>query len=651
MNRSTVLGGLLAFVLAVSVPLVSNASALFPTAAATASVTAAMPTKATDGFVPGWNTVSVSAARTADRVAKAAKAAKAAKPAKPRRRPRLRKPLPQQRRPRRPPPRRLPRDRPPSVARRPRRSPLPRPSCPANVGGSTAGAPARTSKDGVAGTTSADLASFASAYNAIRVAHCLAPIPMSNIRYDSCLEDRLFWIAGDPSTDVAAAWGHAGTVTRSDGVAEYGCDGNLAGGTNNSGATVAQKWWDSPDTAPRCTAPAPRSGLCISFATGPRRRERPRQLHPRRRPLGSLLVASLGPVRCQPGSEGSIMAETIRWGILGAGRHRPRRSPRICSLTGRTVTAVGSRSREPAQSLRRRVRHRARPRQLREPRRRPRGRHHLRRDPAPLPRRACDPRARRRQARAGREAVHPERRRGARGSRRRRESEACSLLEAMWTRFLPHMVRIREIIAAGALGEIRTRDRRPQPEAAEQSRAPPAEPGPGRWRPARPRHLPGLVRVGHVRCPRDHPGERLRSRRPESTGRPPRSSATPTVQQAVLHTALRHRGPNTATIIGTEGCIEIDRVWYTRDLVPVLSSAGEVLERSTTACAGRGMQYQAFEVERLIAAGDRPMSPCSRSPSRSPSWGRSTRSVVRSACATPASEASPARPAGPGDVS
>ncbi|MGL1493925.1 Gfo/Idh/MocA family protein, partial [Vibrio parahaemolyticus] len=28
-------------------------------------------------------------------------------------------------------------------------------------------------------------------------------------------------------------------------------------------------------------------------------------------------------------------------------------------------------------------------------------------------------------------------------------------MEAMWTRYLPHMVRIREILAAGTLGEVR----------------------------------------------------------------------------------------------------------------------------------------------------------------------------------------------------
>ena len=141
-------------------------------------------------------------------------------------------------------------------------------SCPGNVGGSTPGAPGITSAAGVGGTTSADLQSFATQYNAIRVANCLEPVPMSNFRYDPCMEARLFWIAEDPSPDVNSAWGHNGTQ-RSDGVPAVGCDGNLAGGSGNTGATVAQKWWNSAShqkSLYRPTYTGSMGGVVICFA-------------------------------------------------------------------------------------------------------------------------------------------------------------------------------------------------------------------------------------------------------------------------------------------------------------------------------------------------------------------------------------------------
>jgi len=139
-------------------------------------------------------------------------------------------------------------------------------SCPSNVGGSVPGAPSRTSSQGVPGTTSGDLASFAYAYNSIRVANCLQPIPLSNFRYDSCMEDRLFWMAESPSSDPLDGWGHNGT-TRSDGVPARGCDGNLAGGSNNTGATVASKWWYSSAHQASLYRPgASTAGACIAFA-------------------------------------------------------------------------------------------------------------------------------------------------------------------------------------------------------------------------------------------------------------------------------------------------------------------------------------------------------------------------------------------------
>jgi hypothetical protein len=142
-------------------------------------------------------------------------------------------------------------------------------SCPANVGGSTGGANGAT-VDGVIGTTTAaDLSGFAGQMNAIRVANCLPPIPLANYRYNSCLEARLIWIAADPSPDVNSAWGHKGTV-RSDNAPEPAdCDGNLAGGAGNTGAVVAQKWWDSldhRDSLYRPTYVGSTANVCIQFA-------------------------------------------------------------------------------------------------------------------------------------------------------------------------------------------------------------------------------------------------------------------------------------------------------------------------------------------------------------------------------------------------
>jgi len=139
-------------------------------------------------------------------------------------------------------------------------------SCPGNVGGGVPGAPSRTSSQGVAGTTSGDLASFAYAYNSIRVSNCMQPIPLSNFRYDSCMEDRLFWMAESPSSNPLDGWGHNGT-TRSDGVPARGCDGNLAGGSGNTGATVASKWWASSSHRASLYRPGTSiAGACIAFA-------------------------------------------------------------------------------------------------------------------------------------------------------------------------------------------------------------------------------------------------------------------------------------------------------------------------------------------------------------------------------------------------
>ena len=143
-------------------------------------------------------------------------------------------------------------------------------SCPGQGGGGGS-APGISDSQGsgmISGTTTGDIRSFSSTFNAIRAQNCLDPIPAGNFRYDACMEQRLFWMAEDPSTDPSSAWGHVGSV-RSDGVPSRGCDGNLAGGSGNSGATVASKWWNSLEHRLSLYRPSysgSTAGVCIYFA-------------------------------------------------------------------------------------------------------------------------------------------------------------------------------------------------------------------------------------------------------------------------------------------------------------------------------------------------------------------------------------------------
>ncbi|HAM26625.1 MAG TPA: oxidoreductase [Microbacteriaceae bacterium] len=175
-------------------------------------------------------------------------------------------------------------------------------------------------------------------------------------------------------------------------------------------------------------------------------------------------------------------------------------------------------------------------------------------------------------------------------------------LEAMWTRFLPHFLRIREIIAAGTLGEVRT-------VIADHNQNLPKDPNHRINNP----ELGGgaLLDLGiyPVSLAFDIFGS------PSSVYAIAAKTATGVDrqtaivfgyaggQQALLHAALDTAGPNTAAIIGTEGRIEIDSVWYSPTSFTVFDSSGAVIERFEQKVDPRGMQFQAWEAERLIGAG------------------------------------------------
>jgi predicted dehydrogenase len=183
------------------------------------------------------------------------------------------------------------------------------------------------------------------------------------------------------------------------------------------------------------------------------------------------------------------------------------------------------------------------------------------------------------------------------------ESKNLLVLEAMWTRFLPHMARIREILAAGTLGEVHsliadhTQDLPDDPSHRINSLAL----GGGALLDL------GIYPVSFASALFGPPETILASATFKDTGVDAQIATIfryPGGQIASLLSASDTKGPNTASILGTEGRIDIDEVWYSTTSFRVYNAANEVVETyETPAIAGRGMHFQATEAERLVAAG------------------------------------------------
>jgi predicted dehydrogenase len=175
-------------------------------------------------------------------------------------------------------------------------------------------------------------------------------------------------------------------------------------------------------------------------------------------------------------------------------------------------------------------------------------------------------------------------------------------MEAMWTRYLPHMVRIRELVESGALGEVRavTADHTQRLPSDPEHRINALELGGG-----------ALLDLGiyPVSFAWDILGEPLSiaaAARIGDAGSDTEVATIMTHASGALSTSLsasRGAGPNTATIIGTEARIEIDSVWYSATSFRLVGPDGAVREEFRSDIEGRGMQYQALAAERYLAEG------------------------------------------------
>lgn len=176
------------------------------------------------------------------------------------------------------------------------------------------------------------------------------------------------------------------------------------------------------------------------------------------------------------------------------------------------------------------------------------------------------------------------------------------VLEAMWTRWLPHMARLREIVAAGTIGELRSM-------SADHTQQLPDDPA----------HRLNALELGGGALldlgvyPVSFASELFgvpQSIQAVATFKETGADAQvatmfryPGGQIATTYSASVARGPNVAVVLGSEGRIELDSVWYTATGLRVYDKQGTLIEEARPRVEGRGMQFQATEAERLVSEG------------------------------------------------
>ncbi|GAA0439948.1 oxidoreductase [Acrocarpospora corrugata] len=175
------------------------------------------------------------------------------------------------------------------------------------------------------------------------------------------------------------------------------------------------------------------------------------------------------------------------------------------------------------------------------------------------------------------------------------------LMEAMWTRFLPHMVRLRELLAEGRLGDLRM-------VTAEH----------GVWFHRDPAHRMfdphlgggalldlGVYPVSFLSMVLGAPASVLAATQFGDTGVDGQTTMIMGYgggRQGVATSSMEAFLPNRATIAGTDARIDIDAWWYRPTSFTLTARTGAV-ERYEFPVPGNGLRFQTEEVARCVRAG------------------------------------------------
>jgi predicted dehydrogenase len=192
-------------------------------------------------------------------------------------------------------------------------------------------------------------------------------------------------------------------------------------------------------------------------------------------------------------------------------------------------------------------------------------------------------------------------------------AEGLFLMEAMWTRFLPHIAQIRGLVAEGALGDIVTvtADHGQWFAKDRDFRLFAPELGGGALLDL------GVYPVSFASMVLGNPDRIVTLIDPAFTGVDGQTSMLfgyASGAQAILTCTLAAKSPTRAAIVGTDARIEIDGDFYAPTSFTLISRTGE-RTHFDAAHQGRGLWHQADEVARCVREGllESPLMPLDES--------------------------------------